>query len=353
MRDAGGVIRVLHFVNPFFAGIGGEEANDRGPHIEAGSRGPGRLIDDLLGDAGKVVVTAICGDNYFIAHEAEASAAVCRAAEEHGADLDIAGPAFNAGRYGLACAAVCRAAGERLGLPAVTAMSPENPGAAFRRERVYIVPSRDSARAMGEVLPRLVRLGVKLARREPLAPAAVEGYLPRGIRLNERAGTPSSRRAVDALLAKLRGEAYETEIRLEEQERVAPPPPLPSLEDAVIAVATETGFIPRGNPDRFASSRNKAWGRYSVAHLDDLTSEQFMYIHGGYDTRRVDQDPDRGVPLDVLRELERERRFKKLIDEVFSTCGNGGSLNEMKRIGQEMAAEVKRQGATAAILTAT
>jgi hypothetical protein len=49
----------------------------------------------------------------------------------------------------------------------------------------------------------------------------------------------------------------------------------------------------------------------------------------------------------------REGEIKALIDDVFSTCGNGGSLNEMKRIGEEMAREVKRRGATAVILPAT
>ncbi|HSQ04996.1 MAG TPA: glycine/sarcosine/betaine reductase selenoprotein B family protein, partial [Burkholderiales bacterium] len=69
--------------------------------------------------------------------------------------------------------------------------------------------------------------------------------------------------------------------------------------------------------------------------------------------RDVDQDPTRGVPVDALREMEREGRIRKLVDEVFSTCGNGGALTEMKRIGEEMAREVKKQGATAVIIPAT
>ena len=40
----------------------------------------------------------------------------------------MAGPAFNAGRYGLACAAVCAGARRTLGVPALTAMFAENPG---------------------------------------------------------------------------------------------------------------------------------------------------------------------------------------------------------------------------------
>ncbi|MCC7106830.1 MAG: glycine/betaine/sarcosine/D-proline family reductase selenoprotein B [Chloroflexi bacterium] len=346
-------MRIVHFLNPFFAGVGGEAANDSPPSIEAGSRGPGRRLDELLGDRGRIVATIVGGDNYMATRETEALDSICDAVREQDANLVIAGPAFNAGRYGLACGAVCKMVSERLGIPAITAMSPENPGAEYRRERVVIVPTGETARSMGEVLPRLVEIGNKLARGEQLRPARVEGYLPRGPRYNERTDRTAAQRAVDMLLAKMRGEPFETEIRLEDQETVPAPPPLLSLERAVIGIVTETGFIPHGNPDRIPSSRSKVWGRYSIAGLDDLTAERFMFIHGGYDTRKVDEDPDRGVPVDVLRDLAREGRIGSLDDEVLSTCGNGGSLNEMKQIGEAMAQEVIRRGVSGVILPTT
>jgi glycine reductase complex component B subunit gamma len=353
MSQATGGVRIVHFLNPFFSGIGGEEFNDRAPQVEKDSRGPGRLLDKLLGDTGTVVATLICGDNYFLDHENEVRETLAQAARTYGADLIIAGPAFNAGRYGLACGSLCQFAAERLGLAAVTAMSPENPATEFRRKKVYIVPTGDSVRSMDEVLPRLLRLGLKLANRTPLASAAVEGYLPRGVRFNERVSRTAAQRAVDMVLAKVRKEPYQTEIRLEEQDRVAPPAPLGPLDQAVVALVTEMGFIPHGNPDHIPSSRAKVWGSYSIAGMNRLSSDQFMYIHGGYNTTEVDRDPNRGAPLDVLREMEREGRIKTLLEDVFSTCGNGGSLNEMKRIGQEMARELKTRGATAVILPAT
>jgi glycine reductase len=113
------------------------------------------------------------------------------------------------------------------------------------------------------------------------------------------------------------------------------------------------GFIPHGNPDHIASARAKVWGHYSIADMNSVLPDKFMYIHGGYNTKDVDKDPNRGVPVDALREMEKEGWIKKLMDEVFSTCGNGGSLNEMKRIGQEMARELKQRGATAVILSST
>lgn len=59
-------------------------------------------------------------------------------------DLLIAGPAFESGRYGVACGAICRAAQTRLGIGAIAGMDEGNPGAALYRKSVYIVNSGSS-----------------------------------------------------------------------------------------------------------------------------------------------------------------------------------------------------------------
>src|SRR5450759_632117 len=93
MSETGQSINVLHYMNPFFTGIGGEEFNDRGPQIEAGSRGPCRLLDKFLENRGKVVATLICGDNFFMGHESEVTETLAEAAKAYSVDLIIAGPA--------------------------------------------------------------------------------------------------------------------------------------------------------------------------------------------------------------------------------------------------------------------
>jgi betaine reductase len=96
-------LRVVHYVNQFFAGVGGEEQAHVGVSVREGAVGPGRPL-------------------------AQALAAVAGELERLRSDVIVAGPAFGSGRYGLACAHVCRIAGQR-GMAAVTAMHPENPGA--------------------------------------------------------------------------------------------------------------------------------------------------------------------------------------------------------------------------------
>src|SRR5689334_3427992 len=62
-------IAVVHYINQFFAGIGGEDRADQPPVHRAGPVGPGVALATRLGDRGRVVGTVICGDNYFVEHQ--------------------------------------------------------------------------------------------------------------------------------------------------------------------------------------------------------------------------------------------------------------------------------------------
>ena len=107
-------IRVVHYLNQFFAQIGGEDKGDVGPGVKEGPLGPGRALQQALGENGEVVATIFCGDNYFAENQDEAIDALLRFAAEHKPDLLIAGPAFESGRYGVACGAICHAAQQKL-----------------------------------------------------------------------------------------------------------------------------------------------------------------------------------------------------------------------------------------------
>jgi len=97
------MVQVVHYLNQFFGGIGGEEKAEAGPEVHQGALGPGRAIEAALGGQGQVVATVICGDNYFAENIEKASEEVVNLVRPFRPDLVIAGPAFNAGRYGIAC----------------------------------------------------------------------------------------------------------------------------------------------------------------------------------------------------------------------------------------------------------
>jgi glycine reductase len=74
------------------------------------------------------------------------------------------GPAFNAGRFGLACATLGSAVARKLGIPVVSAMFPENPGVEAGHRDVYIVETSATAGGMRAALEAMAKLGLTLAR---------------------------------------------------------------------------------------------------------------------------------------------------------------------------------------------
>ena len=196
-------IRVVHYLNQFFSGLGGEEQASHPITVQSGAMGPGTALQNLLQNA-EIVATIVCGDNWYHEHEPEFEEAVERILREWNPTVVVAGPAFNAGRYGLACGKACSVAWKKLGIPAVTAMAMESPGQTCTASEVYVVSVPGDRSRYANYASRGSRLAMKLARGEPLGPADEEGYLPRGARHNVQTGRTMSDRAVEMLLAKER-----------------------------------------------------------------------------------------------------------------------------------------------------
>lgn len=347
------MIRVVHYINQFFGGIGGEDKAHLPPHVEEGALGPAKAVQIALGASGEVVATVICGDNYYAENIDAASSEVVQMAAPFKPDVLIAGPAFNAGRYGVACGAACKAMQERLGIPAVTGMYQENPGLELYRSDVYVVPTADSARGMGEAVPRLVALARKLVAKERIGKPAEEGYFARGLLVNEVAEKTGAERVMDMLIAKLRGEPFLSEVPRPTYDRVEPAPPVVEMRSARIALVTDGGLVPKGNPDRIEIRTATRFGRYDILDADALDPAQYEVSHEGYDSIFVQQDPNRLVPVDVMRDLEREGLIGRLHERFYSTTGVANIVEVMKGLGGRIAGELKADGVAGVILTST
>lgn len=346
-------MRVAHYVNQFFGGIGAEEHAGEGLEIRDGAAGPGRLLEQLLGGDARVVLTFVCGDNFAVEHQDDLIAAVLQKLNGSEIDLFIAGPCFDAGRYGMAAGALCRAVQSQLRIPAVTAMSAENPGVDLHRDSLYIIDSGTSMAKMRDVLGKMASLSKKLTANEPIGLPSQEGYLQRGWLRDQLVDKTAAIRLVDMLLAKMDGEPFASEMPV----TAFPPVPMPAainnLSKARVMLITDGGLVPKGNPDRIEGTAATRWGAYNIAGRDDLRSEDYEVSHGGYDTRFVQQDPDRLVPLDAMREMEKSGVIGKLHDEFISTCGRSNPLSNTRRLGREIAEKIKRDGVDAVILTST
>lgn len=341
-------MRLVHYVNQFFAGFGGEDVAGMEPTVLDGPAGPGRLLQSLLGEDHEIVATISCGDDHA-ASDPDVAGRLVALARDAGAELLVAGPAFSSGRYGMACARLAAAA-HADGLPAVAAMHPDNPGIG-EAGAAPVIAAGVAAKEMKATIERLAPAVAKLAAGETLASADGRvGRVPRTPRLvDERAAD----RAVSLLLRRHGGDAEATEIPKSGFDTVAPAAPVDKAAGATIALLTEGALVPAGNPDRLPSARATRWLRYDLAGLDTLESGAWESVDGGFSTVAANADPNRMVPLDAARELEHAGAIGQLHDAYLVTVGNGTAVATAKRFGVEWAAELRGAGVQAAILTGT
>lgn len=347
------VPRIVHYVNQFYGGVGGEDMAGIGPLVKEGPVGPGKVVQKGFTGTAEIVATLICGDNYCAQDLDKATRELLALMEPFRPDAVIAGPAFFAGRYAVACGALCKAARERFGIPGVTGMYRENPAVALYSKDALIVETRQTARDMSLVLPKMVDLATRLAAGSRIGPPSEEGYFPRGILVNEKRERSSAERAVSMLLAKVKGVDFQTEVPLPDYDDVPPAPGVKDLKAATVALVTDGGLVPRGNPDRIEVERSTRYGRYSLRGLNRFDPGEMAVSHAGYTGVFVEQDPHRLVPLDVMRELEEEGVIGSLYETFFSTSGCASIMEHAKRMGSAIAAELKSGGVQAAILTST
>jgi glycine reductase len=347
------MMKVVHYINQFFGQIGGEEKADITPQLHEGVVGPGMALKNAFKGEADIVATIICGDSYFAEHQEEATKTILDMIKKYNPDVFVAGPAFNAGRYGTACGAVCKAVKEALNIPVVTGMYIENPGVDLYKKDAYIVLTKNSAVGMREAVPKMAKLALKLAKGEPMGSPQEEGYIPRGIRKNYIADERGSKRAVDMLVKKVNGEKFETEFEMPSFDRVAPNPPVKDITKAKIALVTSGGIVPKGNPDRIESSSASKFGKYDIDGVYDLTEATYETAHGGYDPTYANADADRVLPVDVLRDLEKEGKIGSLHRYYYATVGNGTAVASAKKFGAAIAKELIADGVDAVILTST
>jgi len=346
-------LRVVHYINQFFAGIGGEEKADYKPELRDGHVGPGLALSQQFGDKAEIVATVICGDSYFNENVDVALKEILSMISKHKPDVFVAGPAFNAGRYGMACGAVCKAVQEELKIPVVTAMYEENPGVDSFKKDIYILQAGNSAADMRKTAPKLATFVLKLGKKEEIGKAIDEGYFSRGIRKNMFVEERGSKRAVDMLLKKIKGEKFETEYPMPVFDNVTPSPAIKNMAKAKIALVTSGGIVPKNNPDKIESSSASKYGKYDIEKYADLTDSSHETAHGGYDPVYANQDSDRVLPVDVLRDLEKEGAIGALHKYYYATVGNGTSVASSKAFAAQIASELINDGVQAVILTST
>lgn len=344
-------MRIVHYLNQFFGGLGGEDRAEHPLTLREGAVGPGRALAAKLPEGIEIVGTLVCGDNTAQAHPERVRQEALAHLQALEADLLVCGPAFESGRYGLACASVAGAAAEH-GWTALVAMHPDNPGIGLCPAGIPVVIAGRTALDMTSSLDRLARVVLQLRDRGALDQETRRCCVRRNIRRNRFDEERGAKRAVKRLLEKIRRRPCATEIRPPRFPRVDPAPPV-RTEAATVALITTGGLVPRGNPDRLEASSATKWLAYPLGGHQTLTPEKFECIHAGIDTSHVNADPNRLLPVDMIYDLESRGLVGGVDDQLYVTVGNLTPVAQAELFAAEIAARLRERRVDAAVLTST
>lgn len=345
--------KAIVYINQFFGQIGGEDMADIAPQIHTEKIGPAMAFDKDL-DA-EVTHTIICGDNYMGTHTDDAVAQILGMLEGLEFDIFLAGPAFQAGRYGVACGTICKAVKDKFHVPVITSMNIENPGVEMFRKDMYILQGGNIASKMRNDVKAMVKVANKILNGQEAGPADEDGYFGRGIRKQTwRAdGKPASERMIEMLVAKLNNQPYETELPMPHMEKVPIAPPVADLKKARIALLNTGGIVPVDNPDRIQSASATRWGRYDISNMERLESGVFKTIHAGFDPAAANADPNVIMPVDAMNVLLKEGVYGSLHPYFYSTVGTGTTQAEASRMAKEIIPYLREDHIDACIMVST
>lgn len=343
--------KAVFYTNQFFGQIGGEDKAYTEPQFHLGAVGSANAFAGLL-DA-EIAATIICGDNYYVENMDKVKSFIREKIKDLKADLLIAGPAFNAGRFGMACGDVCSFVKEEFGLEAFTGMYEENPAVDIYKSKIYIMKVGKSAANMRKAVPLMAAFANKLLAGEKIESPDEEQYYAQGKRVNVFKEKNGAERALDMLVKRLNGEEFRTELEISSYEKVTPAEPLKDLSKAKIALCTTGGIVPFGNPDHIPAASAKTFKMYDIAGKDSLCKGEFESVHAGYDPVYANESPDRVAPLNALRALEKEGIIGSIYPYLTTTTGNSASVSESTRMGKEIAEIFLRDGVNGVILTST
>lgn len=348
-------MKVLHYINQFFAGIGGEEMAGVKPYVSTELIGPSTLLQKLLKEGDEVVATLVCGDNYYGENIETAPQEILELVKDIEFDAVVAGPAFRAGRYGVACGDFCKKVAAQRDVVTITSMNDENPGVEMFRQFVYIVPGGPSAAAMRKDLPRVVENLYKIYESEITLPQSELDIFARSKRHQVIDGheKTAAKRAVEMLKKKLNGEEYVSELPIPKNDRVPIMTLTKPLSEAKIAIVTSGGIVPVDNPDRIQSASATRWGKYDVTGMDALKAGEYKTIHAGFDPKAANEDPNCVTPIDAMRYFEKEGYIGELDNYFYSTVGTGTTENEARRMGEEIVEHLSAANVDGVLLVST
>lgn len=161
---------------------------------------------------------------------------------------------------------------------------------------------------------------------------------------------PAPTRCLDMLLAKYHEQHFQTEVIMSPSIQRDTAYLKCPLSQATLLCITDGGLVPLHNPDRIPSTSADKFGVYSIKGMFSLSSKHYEVSHQGYDSVYIEEDPNRMVPLDALRTLERKNRIKKIYPYFLSTTGVMMPQNKSKLVATQIAQYAVSHGIDAVLI---
>ena len=208
------------------------------------------------------------------------------------------------------------------------------------------------AQTLGEMVALALKLlspegGTKIVAGERIGRPAEDGYFPRGIMKNEYTPQTAAARGVEMLLAKIQGRAFETEVELPKFQNITPPPAMrKELGACEIALISDGGLVPKGNPHGIRGRGNLVWAVYELESFlpENYSPANYEIAHTGYYPARVLENPNRLIPVDILRDLEKGKSHREITPPLHSTSGNGVMQKRCEEMGKKSYRSMKKKG---------
>ena len=321
-------LRVVHYLNQFFAGIGAEDKADTPPGRREGALGPGRLLQQALGErrgssprSTAATTTRVRSAGARRHHRSHRR----RSAGHRHRRPGLLGRALRGWLRrdrGARARAARRHRRDRDAL--------DNAAAELYRTKVYVAGSKRRRRDGGGARA-MARAGAEA--RKPASHSArrvTKAICRPGAACSRMASRTAGERAIDMLLRKVRGEPTRRSGPCRATPVSTPAPPSETSQ-ATIALVTTGGLVPRGNPDRLESGYATKWLRYSIKGLDELTPERWQSVHGGFDTTLINLDPHRRGAARRRARARSVRGHRTPFDELFVTTGNTSVIPDIRR----------------------
>lgn len=120
------------------------------------------------------------------------------------------------------------------------------------------------------------------------------------------------------------------------------------LSKMTVALVT-AGGVHRKSDKRFTLAGDSS---YRIIP-GDVTSDELMVSHGGYDNTDANKDINSMFPLDRLRELVAEGFIKQVASSHIGFMGGGGDTEALANVtGPEIAQQLRAEEVDAAVMTA-